>query len=308
MNSEEELILNPEPIDIPPPALRSLHSLIESVANFAQLRHECAAQGIPFGPVTPWNQVTEAWGGAIPQGLHTILGAPGAGKTAFALQLAAECQCPCLFVTCEMTPEELVRRLAARFTRTTLKQFKDGSLSGDMVRKKVELTLEECPELYIANGMQEYISPELIENFAEQIRKDNDHLLIVIDSMHSWVQSDTRPSSATSEYDRLNAAVGQLLTIAANLKCPVIAITERNRASFARHASEEKLHAGAGSRKLEYSPESVLNLELKKSDKVRDFDKDVTLTFEKNRNGGKGIPIELIFQGGYQCFKENTYE
>lgn len=300
----ETPIIQSEPINIPPPAICSIQNFITPVVTLAEHRYECKAKGVPFGPLTPWEKVTKAWGGAIPQGLHTILGGPGAGKSAFALQLAAECGCPCIFVTCEMTPEELLRRIAARVNRTKIGDFKNGNMSGPEAYNLVYDALETCPELYIANGMTEYISSEQIISFAEQIRKDNGHVLIVIDSLHSWVQSDTSPSSA-SEYDRLNAAVGQLLAIAATLKCPVIAVTEQNRASFGKHAPEEKLHAGAGSRKLEYSPETVLSLRTGADSELRmNYDKDMVLTFEKNRNGEQGQKIELIFQSGYMGFKE----
>ncbi len=299
-------LIESEPIEIPPPALRPIRDYVDSVVALAEFRYECNKKNVPYGPVTPWEQVTKAWGGAIPQGLHTILGGPGAGKSAFALQLAAECGCPCVFVTCEMTPEELVRRIAARVHRIKVSKFKNGDISGQEVRDLVSEALDSCPELYIANGMTEYISPEQIISFAEQIREDSAHVLIVIDSFHAWVQSDPSPSSA-SEYDRLNAAVGQLLTIATNLKCPVIAVTEQNRASFGKHAPEEKLHAGAGTRKLEYSPETVLSLRrasYENEELKTNLDRDMILTFEKNRNGKQGEQITLIFQSGYMGFKE----
>jgi len=56
-------------------------------------------------------------------------GQPGTGKTAFALQVAAQCGFPCLYVTCEMAPLELLRRHTARVTRTYLNRFKSGELS-----------------------------------------------------------------------------------------------------------------------------------------------------------------------------------
>ena len=299
-------LIESEPIEIPPPALRPIRDYVDSVVALAEFRYECKKNGVKFGPVTPWEQVTELWGGAISQGLHTILGGPGAGKSAFALQLAAECGCPCVFVTCEMTPEELVRRITARIHRITVSKFKKGDISGQEVHDLVNEALDSCPGLYIVNGMTEYIPTEQIISFAEQIRKDNGHVLIVIDSFHAWVQSDPSPSSA-SEYDRLNVAVGQLLTIATNLKCPVIAVTEQNRASFGKHAPEEKLHAGAGTRKLEYSPETVLSLRRVNNDSEEqkgNKDIDMILTFEKNRNGEQGKKVTLLFQSGFMGFKE----
>jgi replicative DNA helicase len=283
------------------PKLRKFGSLIDELEAEARDRHLAKTEGKPFGAVTPWPTVTEQWGGSIPQGLHIILGGSGVGKTAFALQLAAGCQCPCLYVTCEMTPAELLRRTAARVTKTYLGKFKDGSLDPLVVRAKAEIAAEQCPDLSIMDATQVYASPAHLLDVAQALKKNHEHFLIVVDSLHSWAEG--APSTA-GEYEQVSAATRELRTLAAKLGCPVIAISERNRASFGKGASADKIGSGAGSRKLEYGSESVLSLERSEDAGNGTGDVIIEATFAKNRNGKQGAMLELIFAGGFQNYSE----
>ena len=289
--------------DIPTttPKLLKFGSLIDALESEARDRHSAKTDGIPFGAVTPWPTVTEHWGGSIPQGLHIILGGSGVGKTAFVLQLAAGCKCPCLYVTCEMTPAELLRRTAARVTKTYLGKFKDGSLNPMMVRAKAQLAADECPDLAIVDATQSYASPAYLLDVAQAVKGNHEHLLIVVDSLHSWAGG---APNAPGEYELISLATRQLQSLAAKLECPVIAISERNRASFAKGANDDKIGSGAGSRKLEYASESVLSLERSKDEGNGTGDALIEATFAKNRNGRQGAMVELIFAGALQKYSE----
>jgi replicative DNA helicase len=284
------------------PELFPLSRLIDSVAAESNRRFTARSTGQPFGPLTPFPKLTEQWGGCISDGLHIVLGGSGVGKTALGLQLAGECSCPCLYITCEMTPGELLRRTTARVTKTYLGKFKDGTLTGRTVADLAGKAAEQCPRLVIADATQVYARPEWIKQAAETIKAGNDHLLIVVDSLHSWAES---AGAESQDYELISAACRELRTLAANLECPIIAISERNRASFAKGASKDKVGAGAGSRKIEYGSESVLSLERDDDQGPSPTgDQAVTLQFAKNRNGAAGREIKLIFEGGFQRYRE----
>ena len=87
----------------------------------------------------------------------------------------------------------------------------------------------------------------------------------------------------------------------AELTCPILAVAERNRASM----QSGGISAGAGSRKLEYTPESVWDLQ-RDPDAAPDAQGEVpvTLRLVKNRNGAAGRKIPLRFHGGLQRFRE----
>ena len=60
------------------------------------------SRGSPGGPVTGLAPVDIALGGYLAEGLHILHGAPGTGRTALSLQIAATCGAAALFVTAEM--------------------------------------------------------------------------------------------------------------------------------------------------------------------------------------------------------------
>ena len=297
--------INSEPIDTGPsntPELFPLSKLIDAVAAESERRFTARSAGLPFGPLTPFPKLTEQLGGCIPDGLHILLGGSGVGKTALALQIAAECKCPCLYITVEMTATELLRRTTARVTRTYLGKLKDGTLTGSTVRDLANRAAAQCPQLVIADATKVYARPDWIIRIAENLKSGNDHLLVIVDSIHSWAES---AGTDSQDYELISTACRELRTLAANLECPIIAIAERNRASFAKGASKDKVSAGAGSRKIEYGSETVINLE-KDDDQGPSptGDQTVTMQFAKNRNGAAGKDIKLIFEGGFQNYRE----
>jgi hypothetical protein len=122
----------------------------------------------------------------------------------------------------------------------------------------------------------------------------------VVDSVHSW--SEAAPASELTEYDRLNAAIWALRVLAGQLACPVVGIAERNRASMAGGG----LSASAGSRKFEYTGESVLDLNVDEKDAPvgSEYEKTVVVHVAKNRNGSAGRRYKLLFHGALQRFTE----
>jgi len=239
--------------------------------------------------------------GALLSRLHIAHGVPGVGKTAFALQIAATCGCPCLLVTCEMAPLELLRRITARVTSTFLGKFKTGelapALAGELARKAIKTT----PALALLDATSAYATGARIVEAADATRRlapENGHLLIVVDSLHSWSEG-----GQGEEYVRLGEHLAALRQIAARLNCPILAISERNRASMDKGG----LSAGAGHRGIEYAAETVLDLGCKlDAQPDANGEIEVTLKIEKNRNGAKGKKIGLKFNGALQRFREDA--
>jgi replicative DNA helicase len=285
----------------PPRAPRVVHlgDLLAEWRTEAEAAYAAHEQGIPRGPVTGHKKLDEALGGVLQPGLHLILGGPGVGKTAGALQIAAACGATSLYLSCEMGLLELLRRHTARVTGTYLGRLKSGELHPKEAERLVQLGVEAAPHLVLADATQAYADPDWIRDAAEATRGDrSNHLLIVVDSVHSWVEASP---SVASEYDALNAGIAALRQIAAELRCPILAIAERNRASMAKGG----MNAAAGSRRFEYGAETVLDLQAE-PDAVPDMAGEiaVTLKIEKNRNGAPGRKIPLKFHGALQRFRE----
>jgi replicative DNA helicase len=295
------------------PRLLPLGSLLGEWEVDAQAAFDARVKGIPRGPVTGLRALDDALGGVMQPGLHVVHGGPGAGKTAFCLQVAGTCGFPALYVTAEMRPLELLRRITARVTNTFLGRLKSGELAPADSLAKAREAVVALPRLALADACDAFASPEWLRAAARAVRGDERHVLVVVDSVHSWAEA--APVPELTEYDRLNAAIAELRVLAGQLGCPVLAVAERNRASMAAGG----LSASAGSRKFEYTGESVFDLSAGDKERERDApagalwaaggatapnEAPVTLTIQKNRNGAAGKRLRLSFHGALQRFTD----
>lgn len=292
-----------EPMSLPagcPPVPRvvRLGDLLDAWEADAKAAYDARMNGHPRGPVSGLPTLTREFAGAFWPGLHFMHGTPGAGKTALALQIAASCGCPCLFISCEMGLLELLRRITARVTDTYLGRLKSGELEPEDSLVLVKRAVIQAPMLTLVDATQAFASQDWIIDQARQCQGDAQHLLIIVDSLHSWAESNP---TATTEYETLNCAIRALKVIAATMGCPVLAVTERNRASMV----EGGPNAGAGTRKIEYGAETVLELNREKGAVVDvNGEVPVTLRISKNRNGAPGRTITVLFHGALQRFRE----
>jgi len=282
------------------PRLMQLSQLLGEWEADAQAAFDARVNGTARGPVTGLVKLDAVLGGLLSPGLHIVHGSAGVGKTAFALQAATACGCPALYVTCEMRPLELFRRITARVTDTFLGRLKSGELAPADSLALAHRACAAAPELALADATQAFADVAWIRTAAEAARGRARHLLLVVDSLHSWSEG---ASAALTEYDALNAAIAALRTLAGALGCPVLAIAERNRMSM----KVGGLSASAGSRKFEYGAETVIGLEAEQSKTApppAQGEASVVLSVEKNRSGAAGKHVDLYFHGALQRFRE----
>jgi replicative DNA helicase len=298
MNTPAE---NAAPEQQPQPRLYALSSLLGDFRADATAAHEARTSGKPRGPITGIASLDRELSGALTPGVHGIHGNAGAGKTAFAWQVAASCQCPALFVTCEMGPVELLRRLTARATSTYLGRLKSGEMTPAEAEARAREAIESAPQLHMVDATIAAASPQYLLQAASIVRGDSKHFLLVVDSLHSWAGALSSTAPGASEYETLNAGVAALQSMAAKLQAPVLFVAERNRDSM----KSGGLNAGAGTRKIEYAGETVISLD-RDTDAREDGGGEVPvkLKFAKNRNGAAGRTVDLLFHGALQRFRE----
>ncbi|RYX80636.1 hypothetical protein EON83_27810 [bacterium] len=279
--------------------LARLLRLNQCLADFdrdASAAYEAKQTGQPRGPQSGFEALDRALGHAFAPGLHPIHGNAGAGKTAFALQVAARCGFPALFVSCEMAPSELLRRHTARETKTYLGRFKTGEFTPEAARALALRAIEASPLLAILDATQAPATPNHIRHCALAIKGEAKSVLVVIDSLQSW--TDYLP---TDEYESINTGIKDLRDLALGMNIPILFTSERNRDSM----KSGGLNAGAGSRKIEYGAETLFDLE-RDSETLQDGAGEVgiTLKIAKNRHGAAGVEIPLKFNGALQSFRE----
>jgi replicative DNA helicase len=308
-NSTSAPAANPNPTE-PPIARPQLHrfaDVIGQVETEARAAYEARMTGKPRGPLTGLKRVDAELGGALPPGVSIVLGNTGTGKTAFVLQASASCPFPALLVSCEMAPAELFRRHMARVSGDFLHRFKSGELHPDDIARKARQAAEAAPFLSIVDATRAYASPTYLRDCAEIVKGDAPHLLLVVDSLHSWAEGATDDKGRlvnAPEYEALNIALAALRTLARQLSCPVLVVCEQNRASMGGPNSGGA-NSGAGTRRIEYGAEVVLDLYREKDAREDGAGEvEVTLKFAKNRNGAAGKSVKLLFNGALQRFRE----
>jgi replicative DNA helicase len=254
--------------------------------------------GTPPGPCSGLPGIDKELCGAFSVGLHSVTGDAGAGKTAFVLQTACQCGFPAFYLSCEMQPLELLRRIVARVTGTFLGKLKTGELTDTEMMKLAKRGAASAPHLALGDARDCYAAPQWIYDQAEIVRGEAAQVLVVVDSLHSWIDSEL---CDLSEYERINKGIMTLRALAAELDSPVLYIAERNRIQ----KREGGTGSGAGSRKIEYGSETQIDLN---RDMNAEPDSagwvDVEARFVKNRSGSPNRKINLEFNGARQIFKE----
>lgn len=287
------------------PELVTLEQLVDPLAKAAQGGQDAAEKGEPRGFITGFPSLDGALGGCLEPGVHELHSNTGTGKTALAWQIATQSKNPCLYVSCEIKPVVMMRRLVARITDTPVRKLvggrkREGGLGGSEVRKLAEDAIAKVPnasKLAIVDAKRQYASPEYLHKRIEALKGADPYFLLVIDSVHAWIRS--APVNAVSEYELITAGLTRLDQLAAELDIPLLLINERSRAAM----KDGSVNASAGSRQFEYMAETVLSLE-SKGPGNQPRSKKIELTILKNRNGGTPPPFKFEFFGDVMRFEE----
>ena len=184
----------------------------------------------------------------------------------------------------------------ARETGTYLGRFKTGELAPAQSLALAQRAVAAAPLLALIDATQAPASPRYLLDCAQVVKGEHRHLLLVVDSIHSWAEG---LASGANEYESLNLGLSALRQLAHRLNCPILAISERNRESM----SGGGLSAGAGTRKIEYGAETVLDLG-READVRPDASGNlpVKVRLAKNRHGAAGKSVALVFNGALQKF------
>lgn len=277
-------------------------SLIDEVVQNAAEAHQARLTGVPRSPITGWKKLDERIGGSLPPlGTSVVLGNTGAGKTAFCLQMAAQCAFPALYVTTEMAPAELFRRQMARITGQFLGRLKSGETPPNEIERLARQTAAALPNLCFVDATQGPASLPFLADCAEIVRGQSQNsqapkILLVVDSLHSWVRG---AGAGAPEYEALNAGLSGLQSLSHSIAAPIVVICEQNRAGM----DAGGVNSGAGSRFIEYGAEIIFDLQAAKETDVLG-ELPVTVRLAKNRHGAAGATVKLSFHGALQRFKE----
>jgi len=255
------------------------------------------------GPDTGIPKLDKAIGGYMDEGVFILQGVPGAGKTALALQVAVDCQMPVMFVTCEMSPEELFRRIAARVSGVPLSGLRPGGpVSDDSAQGAFRMAARVSSELWFYDSRRDAMTPEALRQAL--ISEKAGIRLVVIDSLHAW---SIGLNQRMTEYEALNNTMDVLRSLATEFHVPFLVVAERNRASMASGG----MSAVAGTRRVEYGCDCMIELKVIEEEEVKGSPLNTHRTtvnvmarITKNRFGAPGVPIPLQLRLAQQSFEQ----
>ncbi|MDZ7418808.1 MAG: replicative DNA helicase [candidate division KSB1 bacterium] len=233
--------------------------------------------GLPTG-LAKLNELTGGWR----EGQYIVVGArPSTGKTALAwfwAQEAAASGFPALFVSLEMTSEELIERLLARVSRIDSRKLQTGMLGGaELERLKEAVSLAHAWPLWIADEPMLRLSP--LRSRVHRAVRDHGIRLLVID----YLQLLRPDREQENEVQNLRAVSAGLKALAKDLKLSLIVCSQLSRLPEQRADQKPRLSDLRESGAIEQDADVVVLLWAKESNPTV-----LELIVAKHRNGPKG--------------------
>ena len=231
-------------------------------------------------------------------GLHneelTIIGArPGMGKTTFALQIAdyiAKKKIPVMFISLEMSEEQIITKLIAKETRINSTKMRLGTLTDQEAVKVYEAgaKLEE-KSLYITSNLR---TIQQIEVEARKMKNKKNIGLIIIDYIQ-LIKSSQKFNLREQEVADITRTL-KLLTL--ELKIPIIGLCQLNRNATRQEPMLSDLRESGA---IEQDADNVIFIyQEEETDAAAPV---VTIKLAKQRAGSTG-KVNMIFRKVYSEF------
>lgn len=231
-------------------------------------------------------------------GLHneelTIIGArPGMGKTTFALQIAdyiAKKKIPVMFISLEMSEEQIITKLIAKETRINSTKMRLGTLTDQEAVKVYEAGAElEEKSLYITSNLR---TIQQIEVEARKLKNKKNIGLIIIDYIQ-LIKSSQKFNLREQEVADITRTL-KLLTL--ELKIPIIGLCQLNRNAIRQEPMLSDLRESGA---IEQDADNVIFIyQEEETDAAAPV---VTIKLAKQRAGSTG-KVNMIFRKVYSEF------
>lgn len=285
-------------------------------------------------PITTYlNSLDELLNGGLQPGVWCVMAEPGAGKSAFGLQLVwytAYAGTPSLYISLEMPAHQCWARVTSAYSYSMAGKNngtapfkwsevpKMGIAAREALRNEqgivdksritqysdpfIDATnklYRQCRQLFITDAPQ----AKDLGNLAEIIRQSKviNTGLVVVDYMQQ-IQTQQQQNV----YDRITEVSAALKDIANELKVPIVVIVSMNRETL-KGGKDLSMHGGSGSAAIEYDAVGVMTLQ-HVEDKSDEIHRRVRLKVQKNRFGIAGKSVDLDFYPAYNVFYEPPKE
>ncbi len=243
-----------------------------------------------------------------PKNLGIIAARPSIGKSAYALFIAANFALQgkkTLFVSLEMSKEEVTDRLVSRFARVNYRKIQRKLPLDSDEKISVENAIKKIKSLPLQIYDKGMFSVDHLYNLAKVLGKKREVDVILVDYLQLL---DGGKRENASDNSRVSYISRKLKLIAQDLDVPVIALSQLSRASIERDGKprEPQLSDLRDSGSLEQDSNYVIMLHTDDTED-RFVDKQFVKAFiRKNRSGKKGV-VNLTYFGNYMSFEEKEF-
>src|SRR3954447_18683558 len=264
---------------------RSVHEVLDDEIEKLMALSEAgkAVTGTPSG----FNDLDEITGGFQPGNLIILAARPSMGKSALAANFlenaAVRFQQPAVMFSLEMSESELAQRFIASQGSIKGNDLRRGKVSWPKVTAALK-SLDAAP-LWIDDSSD--LSVLDIRAKARRLAPQSDGTLglIVVDYLQ-LMRADTRSDSVVEQIGEISKG---LKTLARELKVPVVALSQLNRAVEQRHDKRPMLSDLRSSGQIEQDADLVMFIyreEYYEDDSERQGEAELLIA--KHRNGGAG--------------------
>lgn len=255
--------------------------------------------GVPTG----FNELNKLIGGWQPSDLVILAARPGMGKTAFALNCAANAARAgknVVIFTLEMTKEQLMSRVLSSESRVDSSRLRRGDLNEDEVDRLTQ-GVRQLNEISVNMGIDETPGVSLMElrSRCRRYHKEVGIDMIVID----YLQLMSGSAKADSREREISEISMGLKELAKELNVPIIALAQLNRGPDARPDKRPKISDLRESGSMEQDADMILFIYRDEYYNPSSEDQGIAeLLVAKNRHGST-MTIKLAFQPNFVSFQ-----
>lgn len=272
--------------------------LKDSLDNIQRLAE---TEGTVTGTPTGYTELDTMTSGLNAGDLVIVAGRPAMGKTTFSMNVAEHVALndkPVVIFSMEMPAEQLILRMFASNGRVPLSDIRTGKIrEEDWPRVAMAVKAFSKTRLFIDDtGGQ---SPIEIRAKTRRLAREHGQLGVVVIDYLQLMQSGTKTDNRTSEISEISRS---LKSLAKELDCPVIALSQLNRSLEQRPNKRPIMSDLRESGAIEQDADIIMFVY---RDEVYDEDSpdkgQAEIIIGKQRNGPIGT-VRLTFHGKYTRF------
>jgi replicative DNA helicase len=270
-------------------------------ASLDKIQYLAETEGSITGTATGYSELDEKTSGLNEGDLIIVAGRPAMGKTTFAMNIAESVALagkPVVIFSMEMPAEQLILRMFASNGRVPLTDIRTGKIrEEDWPRVAMSVKAFSKTKLFIDDGGGQ--TPTDIRAKTRRLAREHGQLGVIVIDYLQLMQTAGKSENRTNEVSEISRS---LKSLAKELKCPIIALSQLNRSLEQRPDKRPIMSDLRESGAIEQDADIIMFIYRDEVYDENSPDKGMAeVIIGKQRNGPIGT-IRLTFQGKYTRF------